>query len=137
MKGWIAAATGRLISGLVIVWLLAAVVWVVRPLDVLMKTTAAAVWPLWASIPTVVICAAVQFASGAIVLASPIIGYALVVYGRPWRDPRTTPARRSSTQQLQRDRAAAHHVAPAPAEDTIVSVTRIISRPITKKGVRA
>jgi len=111
----VVSTTRRLIVTLLVVWATAAALLAVRPLDPGPTALAITDWPLWFSVPVVVLGWLILVASWSVALCLPIVGYALLVHGRPWRDTPTDP--RSAPRHLPAQRQA---VFSALVDDTLL-----------------
>jgi ABC-type uncharacterized transport system permease subunit len=127
MIRWAIATTKRMTTVLLVVWAIAATILALRLTQPGRASSLIADWPLWLSVPIVVVDVAVQFGSGAVALCLPIIGYALIVHGRPWRE-----TLRPTSRARSRSTRPARSVATTSWEDTVLADTRI-----TTKGVKA
>ncbi|MDN4599407.1 hypothetical protein ACF1AJ_19300 [Leifsonia sp. NPDC014704] len=104
-------------------WLASVAIVLLNPLTPQAIATPVATWPLWLSVPVAVVVVAVQFGSWAAAVIIPIVAYALIVHGRPWRD--TTSVRGGKEPLRAISRPAATDTA---LDDTILDHTRITAR---------
>ncbi|QNE37904.1 hypothetical protein [Leifsonia shinshuensis] len=123
MLTWVVATTRRLVFVGAGIWVVSAAIALLNPLTPQAIATPAATWPLWLSVPLAVVVVAVQFGSWAVAITLPIIGYALIVHGRPWRDTTRAPGRPERTR-----RATSATNTDSAVDDTVIDHTRITAR---------
>lgn len=124
MLTWVAAKTGRLVIVGAALWLCTLAIALLNPLDPQALAMLAASWPLWLSIPVVVVAVAVHFGSWAAAITTPIIGYALIAHGRPWQQDST----RSRGRRVGRRATSPTNNGSGALDDTVIHHTRITAR---------
>lgn len=132
MLTWVVATTKRIVVVGGSVWLASVAIALLNPLTPQAIATPVATWPLWLSIPVVVVLVALQFGSWAAAVTIPIIGYALIAHGRPWRENTRATGRPERSR-----RASRASTVDSTLVDTIISHTRINPRRTETKGMTA
>lgn len=131
MLNWVIARRRRILALGIVSWLGVASIALFNPLTPSGIEASATTWPLWLSVPAVVVAVAVQFGSWAAVVLIPTTCFAMIVYGQPWRE--TT----SNRGVIPTAVAARSIVGDVAFDDTIIGHTRINPPRTTTKGMTA